>query len=269
MRNELPELCFSTLPDTGQLITLKRYECGYFPSEWNTDDKAHNLEIAQFQNRKLGITPAQQQAMECGSMFGWTSPGANPQFYLDKAVYGASNLVKGHIKHPTMSVLYPVDGALYHYYIGGERAYYLDLSALPSTFMGRDSDLTLLPDLVRGRPYLPVRVEQSENGSYTFQVEAGSYSFDKEINATYRIIARVQVGPTEFAMGEHPTAPAQFVTWERTPANESDRGKNYYWGHYSSDRTGIIEDFCDRAKTEFDLQQHRRNPPQRDTDLER
>ena len=161
MRNELPEFYFFVLPDTGQLVTIRRNEHGYYHSDWSTDDKVRNQEIADFQNQKLGITPAQQQAMECGSMFGWTSPGANPQFYLDKAVYGASNFVKGHIKHPTMSVLYPVDGALYHYYIGGERAYYLDLSALPSTFMGRDSDLTLLPDLVRGRPYLPVTSKSS------------------------------------------------------------------------------------------------------------
>ena len=88
-------------------------------------------------------------------------------------------------------------------------------------------------------------------------------------NAGYTITESIHIGNTEFVLGESSTDPAQFVTWERTPANESDRGKNYYWGHYSSDRAGMIEDFSDRAKTEFDLQQHRRNPPQKDTDLER
>ena len=109
MRNELPEFYFFVLPDTGQLVTIKRNEQCYYHSDWSTDDKVRNREIADFQNRKLGITPAQQQAMQCGSMFGWKSPGANPQFYLDKAEYAGSNYVKGHIKHPTMSILYPVD----------------------------------------------------------------------------------------------------------------------------------------------------------------
>ena len=76
MRNELPEFYFFVLPDTGQLVTIRRNEHGYYHSDWSTDDKVRNQEIADFQNQKLGITPAQQQAMECGSMFGWKSPGA-------------------------------------------------------------------------------------------------------------------------------------------------------------------------------------------------
>ena len=105
MRNELPEFYFFVLPDTGQLVTIRRNEHGYYHSDWSTNDKIRNQEIADFQNQKLGITPAQQQAMQCGSMFGWKSPGANPQLYLDKAEYVSSGKAKGHIKHPTMSVL--------------------------------------------------------------------------------------------------------------------------------------------------------------------
>ena len=66
----LPELCFSTLPGTGALICIKRGESGYYPSDWNTADKARNEDMADELNGKLGVTSAQRQAMEVGSMHG-------------------------------------------------------------------------------------------------------------------------------------------------------------------------------------------------------
>lgn len=77
----LPELCFSTLQTTGQLICIKRGESGYYPSEWDTEDKERNVELADELNEKLGVTPAQRQAMEIGSMAGWDVPGADPKNY--------------------------------------------------------------------------------------------------------------------------------------------------------------------------------------------
>ena len=77
----LPELCFSVLPATGELICIKRGESGYYPSDWSTDDKEQNVELADYNNERLGVTPEQRQAMEVGSMAGWDVPGADPANY--------------------------------------------------------------------------------------------------------------------------------------------------------------------------------------------
>lgn len=78
----LPDMCFSTLKSTGDLICIKRGESGYYPSDWNTADKARNEDMADELNGKLGVTSAQRQAMEVGSMAGWNVPGANPAAYV-------------------------------------------------------------------------------------------------------------------------------------------------------------------------------------------
>ena len=84
----LPEMCFSTLPSTGQLICIKRGESGCYPSEWDTGDKMKNVDLADDLNEKLGVTHAQRQAMEIGSMAGWTAPGADPKNYEQQEQMG-------------------------------------------------------------------------------------------------------------------------------------------------------------------------------------
>lgn len=78
----LPEMCFSTIKSTGELICIKRGESGYYLSEWNTDDKEQNVELADYNNERLGVTPEQRLAMEIGSMHGWDCPGADPKNYM-------------------------------------------------------------------------------------------------------------------------------------------------------------------------------------------
>ena len=40
-----------------------------------------NRELADYNNERLGVTPAQEKAMKTGSMFGWDVSGANPKVY--------------------------------------------------------------------------------------------------------------------------------------------------------------------------------------------
>ena len=86
-RNELPDFCLSTLPSSGQLIVLKRGERGYYASDWDTGKREENQNIAREHNRQRGISDIQAAAMSAGSMFGWHTPGADPQWYLDNARY--------------------------------------------------------------------------------------------------------------------------------------------------------------------------------------
>lgn len=254
-RNELPDSCLSTLPSSGQLIILKRGERGYYASDWDTGNREENQNIAREHNRRRGISDIQEAAMRAGSMFGWHTPGADPQWYLDNARYVNATTAKRHIKDPVMSIYYPVDDFLLRYEVLGETKMYLPVSALPKELMGAKSQLVMQPDLVCGVPAMPVKAQQAQNGSYTMELESGSYVIGEIINADYKITARVRVGNAEFALGEHPKAPAPFVTWQRNCKNDGDGPPNFFWGHYGADRAAMIEDFCERAGSKYREQQ--------------
>lgn len=254
-RNELPDACFSILPSTGQLIIIKKGESGYYPSEWDTGNREENRDIASSHNVSRGISDMQESAMLAGSMFGWDTPGANPQWYLDNAKYANANILQGHVKDPVMSIYYPINGLLLRYEIMGKQQSYLPMDKLPNELMGMNAQFIMQPDLVRGRPVIPVKVTFAKNGSCTVELERGSYVAGRIINADYQITARVRVGNAEFAIGECDKAPDPFVTWVRNCKNDGDGPPNYFWGHYRSYRAAAIEDFCKRAGDEYKKQQ--------------
>ena len=79
--HRLPDLCWSVKETDGSLIYIKKGEDGSFPSEWDVGNAEKNRHIADYNNKKRGITWAQRQAMEFGSMYGWDCPGADPGSY--------------------------------------------------------------------------------------------------------------------------------------------------------------------------------------------
>ena len=160
-RNELPDFCLSTLPSSGQLIILRKGERGYYASEWDTGKREENQNIAREHNRRRDISDIQEAAMRAGSMFGWHTPGADPQWYLDNARYVNATTAKGHIKDPVMSIYYPVDGFLLRYEVLGEAKMYLPVSAIPKELLGVRSQLVMQPDLVCGVPAMPVKAQQA------------------------------------------------------------------------------------------------------------
>ena len=83
LRSSLPEQCYSVLPDTGELIIIKKGESGYYRTDIDMGDKTENRVLADEYNTKLGVSKAQEQAMSAGSMFGWAVPAADPKNYDD------------------------------------------------------------------------------------------------------------------------------------------------------------------------------------------
>lgn len=81
LRSDLPEVCYSILPSTGDVIIIKHGESGYYRSEYSTEDKAFNREFANDRNANLGVSKAQVEAMLAGSMYRWDVPAADPKSY--------------------------------------------------------------------------------------------------------------------------------------------------------------------------------------------
>ena len=199
--------------------------------------------------------------MQVGSMCGFHVPGADPQVYFDKAKLIDTAPVKGIIKDPVISLFTPIEAALHHFEVAGTTAYYLDLAAMPEAMMSRWSHSIMLPDLIQGKPLVPVSADWNERNECILKLQSGCCVHDQEINADYQIIAKVGVGPVEYALAEIAKSRYKFyATWERTPKNDLGGEPNYYWGHYHDNREKAIEDFCGRASEKYEMLTEQRKP---------
>lgn len=77
---QLPDMCFSVLPDDGSLICITR-DAGYQVSEHSSKKPGLNRHMADYRNQCRGISKAQEHAMLGGCIHGWDSPAADPRTY--------------------------------------------------------------------------------------------------------------------------------------------------------------------------------------------
>ena len=80
----LPAYCWSVLPSTKELILLRYGETGYYRQGHIRCVGMTTRQMADELNEQHNMTKAQVAAMECGSMHGWSVPGADPKQYDER-----------------------------------------------------------------------------------------------------------------------------------------------------------------------------------------
>lgn len=77
----LPDLCYSTLSSSGELIVIEKGKKGYGKCGFSTPNRERNRKLADQLNTRAGITRQQEAAMTGGSLFGWSTPAAKTSSY--------------------------------------------------------------------------------------------------------------------------------------------------------------------------------------------
>lgn len=83
----LPEMCFIFMEaaEPGEYVrAVRRGESGCFATTYGESDPDKARALVAHMNRKLGVSELQAECMLAGSMFGWDTPGADPD-RLEKA----------------------------------------------------------------------------------------------------------------------------------------------------------------------------------------
>lgn len=84
MTPPLPELCYSTMPSTGELIVIEQGKMGYSPCGYSEQNRERNEKMAARLNEDSGISKQQEAAMVAGALSGWDAPAADPANYDGK-----------------------------------------------------------------------------------------------------------------------------------------------------------------------------------------
>lgn len=82
--NKLPEKAYALHPSLRTPIVIDRGEDGFIPVTVRWTDEALSRSFVKEQNQKLGVTSAQAAAMLNGSLFGFDTPGADPDHAINQ-----------------------------------------------------------------------------------------------------------------------------------------------------------------------------------------
>lgn len=168
--------------------------------------------------------------------------------------------VTGRVLNPETGDAYPMpSGKLFATIMDHQEYNYLSLDGMPKELLGADSPYTIHAVLVNGEPAVPVTTAMTLMGGCSASLKPEAYTRGQEVNADYRIAAKVTVGPVEYVLAEHPKT-RFFASWERTPGNDKPEQPNYYWGHYHEDRGEAVKDFCFRASEKCEELEQDRKP---------
>jgi hypothetical protein len=97
---KLPRNCYVVVPGnriTESIGIVKRGEPGYFKASVTVPDsmtRDHVKAVVADLNKSMGVTPAQAEAMLCGSMLGWHVPAADPDLYNEDGSVNADAAAK-------------------------------------------------------------------------------------------------------------------------------------------------------------------------------
>lgn len=86
MRSSLPEQCYVFVETENKIGIVEKGLSGYKDAKSANGLPSENRRAVAEMNKKLGVTPAQAEAMKVGSMFGWQTPAADPKNYNEKGV---------------------------------------------------------------------------------------------------------------------------------------------------------------------------------------
>lgn len=68
---DLPSQCYGLLPSTHEIITIKKYQNGYFKTNFKIiEDEEKANEVVNYMNAKRGTTEEQRKLMELKSISG-------------------------------------------------------------------------------------------------------------------------------------------------------------------------------------------------------
>lgn len=83
----MKDLCYTYLETERTIGIIHRNETGYYKTDLAECNKIKSAEegkaFVRKLNENLGVSIAEQKAMEFGSMFGWNIPAADPNAWGD------------------------------------------------------------------------------------------------------------------------------------------------------------------------------------------